>query len=131
MQVFNVIGDKTLKQFMHSEYYSWRANKISEALARKNNRIQQIKMKVLHGSMLTFIEEAIATFNIKQMKDRKLENQIVNTMFQKLGQSPWHEGRDDLFKQYLSKLKDCAHFSNATNNLDGNEHMNLNNTANA
>ena len=31
MQVCDLIGNKTLKQFICSEYYSWRANKISEA----------------------------------------------------------------------------------------------------
>ena len=48
--------------------------------------------------MLKFIKEAVATFNRKQMKDGKPENQTVRIMFQKLGQSPWHQGRDDLFK---------------------------------
>ena len=78
--------------------------------------------------MLKFIKEAVATFNRKQMKDGKPENQTVRIMFQKLGQSPWHQGRDDLFKQHLDKLKDCAHFKhNVANNIDRNEHMDLEN----
>ena len=53
-------------------------------------------------------------------------------MFQKLGQSPWYEGGDDLFKQHLDKLKDCAHFKrDVTNNIDGNEHTDLDNSVNA
>ena len=38
---------------------------------------------------------------------------------------------DDLFKQYLGKLKDCAYFKrNVPNNVDGNEHADLDNSVN-
>ena len=37
VQVCDLIGNKTLKQFTRSEHYSWRAKKISEERARNNN----------------------------------------------------------------------------------------------
>jgi len=43
-------------------------------------------------------------------------------MFEKAGQSPWYGGGDDLFVEYLNKLKENTHFkyeviSNVENNL--------------
>ena len=56
MQVCDLIGNKTLKQFMRYEYCSWRAEKIAEEQRKNNNQLKQIKLKVPCGSMLKFIE---------------------------------------------------------------------------
>ena len=81
--------------------------------------------------MLKFIEQAKSSFNRKQLQDGKLENQTVKIMFEKLGQSLWYQDGDKLFREYLDKLKDCAHFKrDVESNVSGNTHTDLDNSAN-
>ena len=80
--------------------------------------------------MLKFIEQAISSFNRKQLQDGKLENQTVKIMFEKLGQSPWCQDGDKLFREHLDKLKDCEHFKrDVESNVSGNTHTDLDNSA--
>ena len=68
--------------------------------------------------MLKFIEQAVHTFNAKQ-----IENQTVKKIFEKLGQSPWYQGEGDLFTEHLNTLKDYAHFKREViDNVYGNAH---------
>ena len=98
-----------------------RAGKIKEQRRLNNNQLKQIKIKVPYGSMIKFIEQAVRSFNQKQV-----ENQTVKKMFEKLGQSPWYHGEGDLFVEHLNSLKDFAHFKREViDNIDGNSHTDL------
>ena len=41
----------------------------------------------------------------------------MKKMFEKVGQSPWYGGGDDLFMEYWNKLKEDAHFKHKVNNI--------------
>ena len=106
---------------MRSEYYTRRAEKITEQRRLNNNQLKQTKLKVPNVCMLKFIKQAARAFNQKQV-----ENQSVKKIFEKLGQSPWYQGEGDSLTEHLNQLKDFAHFKREVlDNDDGNVHADL------
>ena len=104
MQVCDLVGNKSLKQFIKNKYYEWR----SEYIAQQRNIIRigkSIKVKVPTGRMIQFVEAAVDNFNSKQSK-----NKTIKECFNKSGQNPWNKNNGDLFIQHLNSLKECTHF---------------------
>ena len=89
MQVYDLIVNKTTKHLMKQEYVKWRAERIVKQERMHQNQVRQVKIKVLHGTMLKFIKQAVRLFN-RHLLLGGGECQIVKKMFKKAGQSPWY-----------------------------------------
>lgn len=76
--------------------------------------------------MIKFVEEAVGKFNALQFEDGNGRCESVSSMFEKLGQSPWIAGEDELFILHLNKLKENTHCKRELeNNIESNAHEDM------
>ena len=76
--------------------------------------------------MIKFIEEAVLKFNASQISANNTENEIIKTIFDKLGQNLWFQQEDELFIKHLDKLKENAHYKrDLEGNIESNAHENM------
>ena len=74
-------------------------------------------------SIIKFVEDTIRNINVMQLADGIGRHESVNSMFEKLRQSPQFSGSRDLFVEYLNKLKENAHYKrDAENNVQNQYH---------